>query len=234
MSPEAAARRARLLPPTGRCWVKVCCVTNAAELQAAVDAGAQAVGLVGEMPSGPGVISDDAIRALAAAAPTGCAPILLTSRPTPEGIAEHVRATGVSAVQVCRPLNPDHAARLRELLPPEVPAIHVVFVDGAEAESEALALEPFADAVLLDSGSPSAAVPRLGGTGAVHDWALSRRIRATLACPTILAGGLRPGNVGQAIRAVEPAWVDVCSGLRPGGALDLGLLADFMREVQAR
>lgn len=222
-----------LRPPPGACWVKVCCVTSVAELELAAGAGAQAVGLVGPMPSGPGVIDEARIRELAAAAPPGCTPVLLTSRDTAAGIAAQVAETGVAAVQVCRPLAPEVAAELRRLLPAHVPAIHVVHVDGPEALARARALEPHSDAILLDSGAPDATTPRLGGTGAVHDWPLSAQIRAAVACPVLLAGGLRPSNVAQAVREVAPAWVDVCTGLRPNRGLDPELLRAFLEAVNA-
>jgi phosphoribosylanthranilate isomerase len=71
-----------------------------------------------------------------------------------------------------------------------------------------------ADYVLLDSGRPSAAVPELGGTGRVHDWSVSARIVAGSPVPVLLAGGLGPENVAEAVATVGPWGVDVCSGLR--------------------
>ena len=73
----------------------------------------------------------------------------------------------------------------------------------------------------------------LGGTGRTHDWSLSRKIVETVDVPVWLAGGLSPDNVAEAVRQVRPFGVDLCSGLRPEGALDEGLLADFMAQVGA-
>jgi phosphoribosylanthranilate isomerase len=65
----------------------------------------------------------------------------------------------------------------------------------------------------------------------VHDWDVSRKIREAVSVPVILAGGLRPDNVAEAVRAVGPFGVDVCSGLRPNGSLDRSLLEAFFVAV---
>jgi phosphoribosylanthranilate isomerase len=83
----------------------------------------------------------------------------------------------------------------------------------------------------LDSGNPNKAVKELGGTGRKHDWKLSRKIVEQSKVPVFLAGGLNPSNVRQAIEEVQPFGVDLCSGLRPKGDLDLKLLKEFFNEV---
>lgn len=80
---------------------------------------------------------------------------------------------------------------------------------------EAIRISASVDALLLDSGNPDLLIKELGGTGRVHDWGLSRRIREEAACPVFLAGGLKPENVRRAIDTVEPFAVDVCSRMRP-------------------
>ena len=118
-------------------------------------------------------------------------------------------------------------AWLREALPGQS-LVQVVHVGGADAVREAAAVAPHVDAVLLDSGDPGGAVKTLGGTGRVHDWGLSRAVRERLSVPVFLAGGLRPENVAGAVRAVGPFGLDVCSGVRTGGALDETKLASFV------
>jgi len=92
---------------------------------------------------------------------------------------------------------------------------------------EARAAAPLVDTLLLDSGNPGLAVKELGGTGRVHDWAYSRRIRDSVSVPVLLAGGLHPGNARAAMEQVAPAGLDVCSGLRLNGRLDAGKLREF-------
>jgi phosphoribosylanthranilate isomerase len=86
----------------------------------------------------------------------------------------------------------------------------------------------FVDAILLDSGNPTAAVKELGGTGRVHDWTISRAIRDAVHLPVFLAGGLRASNVADAIAAVRPFGVDVCSGVRVNGRLDARAVEAFI------
>ena len=71
----------------------------------------------------------------------------------------------------------------------------------------------------------------LGGTGRVHDWTHSRRIRDSVGVPVLLAGGLHPGNARAAMEQVAPAGLDVCSGLRSGGRLDAEKLQYFFKAI---
>ncbi|HET9482962.1 MAG TPA: phosphoribosylanthranilate isomerase, partial [Xanthomonadales bacterium] len=96
---------------------------------------------------------------------------------------------------------------------------------------EALDVAPHVDALLLDSGNPNLAVKELGGTGRAHDWAISRYIVERADKPVFLAGGLHPGNVREAIEAVRPFGVDLCSGIRTNGRLDAGKLAAFAAAI---
>ena len=72
----------------------------------------------------------------------------------------------------------------------------------------------------------------LGGTGRVHDWTVSRKIREIVGVPVSLAGGLPPGNVDEAIDFVGPFGIDLCSGVRKDGDLDEALLGEFMARVR--
>jgi phosphoribosylanthranilate isomerase len=89
------------------------------------------------------------------------------------------------------------------------------------------------NALLLDSGNPALAVKELGGTGRVHDWRLSRRIRDESPVPVFLAGGLNPSNAARAIEEVRPFALDVCSGVRTGGHLDTEKVHAFMTAVRS-
>ncbi len=210
--------------------VKVCCISNLEEADLAVEAGAAALGLVSWMPSGPGVIADEVIAAVARHAPPAVATFLLTSRQDAAGIAAHQRAVGTSTVQLVDELVTGTHAELRAALP-GIKLVQVVHVMGPESVDAALAVAAEVDALLLDSGNPRLAEKELGGTGRRHDWRLSRRIREQAPVPVFLAGGLGPHNVREAIETVEPYGVDVCSGLRTDGRLDPRKLEAFMRAV---
>lgn len=195
--------------------VKVCCIQDEDEMRLAADAGASFVGLVGAMPSGPGPISDERIARLARSAPEGVTTVLLTARSEPAAIVEHVVSTGVGAVQLVRTLSPRVRREIRRSLP-DIGILQVVHVDGRASADVALEAAEDTDYLLLDSGRPSADVPELGGTGRTHDWSVSAEIVERSPVPVLLAGGLRPENVAEAVATVRPWGVDVCSGLRDG------------------
>ena len=197
----------------------------------AIDAGANAIGLVSAMPSGPGPIPEDLIAEIAATVPPGVSSFLLTCLQDVAAIIDQQRRLRVNTIQICDRLPAGSHAKLREALP-GVSLVQVVHVTGPESVDEAIAVAPHVDAVLLDSGNQSLAIKELGGTGRTHDWNLSRRIREAIDAPMFLAGGLNPANVGRAIREVQPFGIDVCSGLRTDGALDRHKLTAFMREIR--
>jgi phosphoribosylanthranilate isomerase len=212
--------------------VKICCIADVEEARLAVSLGAAALGLVSAMPSGPGVIAEATIAEVAAAIPPPTETFLLTALTRATAIAEQHARLNTTTLQLV-----DHVphAELRALrrLRPHARLVQVIHVTGASSIDEALAVAPLVDALLLDSGNPNLALKELGGTGRVHDWSLSRRIRdAVHPLPLFLAGGLRPDNVAAAIAAVQPHGLDLCSGVRTNGRLDAAKLAAFMAAVQ--
>jgi len=171
------------------------------------------------MPSGPGVISEDAIARIAATVPPPIATFLLTSEHSPETIIAQQRRCRTNTLQLCDHLPATVYPRLRDELP-GIALVQVVHVTDSTSVDYALAAAKHVDALLLDSGNPSLAVKQLGGTGRTHDWTLSRRIRDAIGKPLFLAGGLSPANVADAIAAVEPFGLDLCSGVRTNDQLD--------------
>lgn len=210
--------------------VKVCCIQSVAEARLAVRLGAAALGLVAQMPSGPGVIPEERIVDIAAQVPPPIGTFLLTSRTDPAGIAAQQRRCRTTTVQICDRLPAGGHARLREALP-GVKLVQVIHVRDAASVDEALSVAPEVDALLLDSGDQTLPVKQLGGTGRVHDWSLSARIVEKSTVPIFLAGGLTADNVGQAIRRVRPFGLDLCTGVRTAGALDETKLGRFMTVV---
>lgn len=215
--------------PGTRTRLKVCCIASADEARLAIAAGADALGLVSAMPSGPGVVAEATIADVVATVPPPVATFLLTSRVDAAGIIAQLDRTGASTVQLVDAVAPAELVVLRAARPAArlVQVIHVL--DEASVD-EARAALPHVHALLLDSGNPRLAVKELGGTGRVHDWALSRRVRDAadaVGVPVFLAGGLRADNVGDAVCAVRPFGVDVCSGVRTDGRLDTAKLGAF-------
>jgi phosphoribosylanthranilate isomerase len=216
-----------------RTRIKICCIQSETEARLAIAQGADALGLVGTMPSGPGPIEDELIAAIAARVPPPLATFLLTSETEAEAIIAHARRCRTNTLQLVDRIADDAYARLRQALP-GIKLVQVIHVAGERSVADAVAAAPYADALLLDSGQPHAAIKVLGGTGRVHDWALSRRIVEAVPCPVFLAGGLRADNVGAAIDTVRPFGVDVCTGVRRADhSLDPDKLAAFVAAVAA-
>jgi phosphoribosylanthranilate isomerase len=211
--------------------VKICCIMSSEEADAALRCGADVLGLVGRMPSGPGVIPDDLIRALAQRIPPPAESFLLTSERTVDGIFAHHARTGTTGIQIVDSL-PDGAFReLRERLP-GIRLIQVIHVVDDRSVFEARSAAEHADALLLDSGRPDLPVKELGGTGRTHNWKISRSIRESVGVPVFLAGGLRPENVAEAVTSVNPFAVDVCSGVRTEGRLDENKVRAFVNAAR--
>ena len=211
-------------------FVKICCIQNLTEAHMAIEYGAGAIGLVSAMPSGPGPISDQEIAEVAAAVRLPTRTFLLTSLTDAEAIAEQHGRLRTTTLQLVDQVASNGLARLREYLP-AVELVQVIHVVDESSVAEAIEIAPLVDAILLDSGRPRAAVKELGGTGRVHDWTLSRKIRESVTVPVYLAGGLNSDLVAEAWAAVQPFGFDVCSGLRTNDLLDQVKLAAFMAQV---
>jgi phosphoribosylanthranilate isomerase len=216
----------------GRARLKVCCIGSVAEAELAIRCGAAGLGLVSSMPSGPGVISEEEIAEIAGRVPPCVATFLLTSAQDVEAIVDQQKRCGVDTIQLCDELRASEVGQLRRRLPGVriVPVIHVVDATAIERAQE---LASVATALLLDSGNPNKAVKELGGTGRAHDWSISRRIRDAAGVPVFLAGGLHPENVADAIAAVNPYGVDVCSGVREQGMLSADRLGAFVKSMSS-
>ena len=218
------------MKPTKRPRVKICCISSVKEAQLAIHYGASALGLVSEMPSGPGVVAEGLIAQIAATVPPTVSSVLLTSKVDTLGLIAQQRRLGVNTIQICDRLQSGTYDDLRQALP-GIAIIQVIHVTGSESIDDALSVAPYVHGLLLDSGNHTLAIKELGGTGRVHDWQISKRIRELVNVPVFLAGGLTPDNVAAAIEQVEPFGVDVCSGVRSNGKLDEMKLSQFFSQV---
>ncbi len=196
----------------------------------ALKAGANLLGLVSEMPSGPGVISLDEIAKIVAGLPSDTRTVLLTSNTSSQDIIFQHKQVKTWGIQLVDKMSLGELKKLKILLP-ETVLIQVVHVTDSSAVEEAKYYENNVDYLLLDSGQPSAGIRTLGGTGNVHDWHISREICEGVSTPVFLAGGLSSSNIFEAIQQVQPAGVDLCSKLRTGGLLDREKLNLFMQKI---
>lgn len=213
-----------------RIRIKICCISSIEEAKTAIEAGADAIGLVAKMPSGPGPIPDELIRQISQSVPPLIGTFLLTSETSAEKIIRHHHRTHTNTIQIVDLLSVGTYSQIRETLP-SVKLVQVIHVIDSSSVDLAVTLSNSVDALLLDSGNPNLKIKELGGTGRVHNWNLSRQIRDNAKCPIILAGGLKPENVRQAIEEVQPFAIDVCSGVRTNGALDINKLSCFIKNA---
>ena len=213
-----------------RTRIKICCMTSLEEVQLAIRAGVDAVGLVG-VPSSPRAIDDRTIAAITAFAPPPIATFLLTTECTAVGVAQRALAAGASTVQIVAHLSPSDSEQLPRLLP-TTRRVQVIHVEGESAMDLIPQYAPNVHAFLLDSGRPNLPTPEYGGTGRTHDWALSAEFVRRSPHPVFLAGGLSSANVGEAMKTVRPFGVDVCSGVRANGRLDREKLEAFIDAVR--
>lgn len=211
--------------------VKICCVRSREEAHTALSFGAAAVGLVSEMPAGPGELRESGIREIVQSIPAGAGTFLLTAVTDADQLIDKVQRLGANTLQLWDPLEPADYGRLRQDLPglSIVQAIHVIGESAIEHAQTAVRL---ADALVLDSSNPTVPYRWESQAGATHDWSISREIVQTVDCPVLLAGGLNAGNVESAVRLVRPYGVDVCTGVRTEDALDPRKLAAFFEALR--
>lgn len=212
--------------------VKICCISSVQEAKLAIRYGADALGLVGKMPNGPGPIADELIAEIVKTIHPPVSSFLLTSEQSASSIIDHIKRVNTNTVQVVDELTGGTYDQIKKALP-HLWIVQVIHVTGEESIDEALQVHQQVDAILLDSGNPRATIKTLGGTGNIHNWAISRKIVERSSVPVFLAGGLHAGNVAEAITTVRPFAVDICSGVRTNGKLDPEKLNSFMAAVKS-
>jgi tryptophan synthase beta chain len=195
--------------------VKICGLTSRVDVDAAVAAGADAVGFV-LWPDSPRAVSVDTVKELVAGLPPSVLTVGVFVNASPDLVTDVVRRTGLGAVQ----LHGDESAEDYRTCGARV--IKAVSLQGDEDEAYAVAL-PSDVTVLVDAFDPS----RRGGTGLSADWSRAARVAARR--PVLLAGGLSAGNVEHAVAAVHPWGIDVSSGVEAGpGRKDHGRIGALM------
>jgi phosphoribosylanthranilate isomerase len=210
--------------------VKICCISSIEEAKLAIAHGAAAIGLVGRMPSGPGIITDELIQSIAKTVLPPIDSFLLTSETTAEAIIEHHNKVNTTTIQMVDALTDRQYHKIREAIP-HVKLVQVIHVLDEKAVQEAIEISEWVDAILLDSGNPNLSTKVLGGTGKTHNWDLSKKIRENISIPTYLAGGINKDNIRKAIDHVQPYGIDLCSSVRTNGQLDERKLEELFRAL---
>lgn len=210
--------------------IKICCISSINEASLAISCGADALGLVSEMPSGPGVISEHEIQKIIESIPDHIDSFLLTSKLDAEQIINQQRKLKPKTLQLVDEVAMNVYNKLREELP-GINIIQVVHVTDESSVEYAVKVSGYVHGILLDSGNTDLPVKELGGTGRTHNWSISKKICESVNVPVYLAGGLNPDNVKEAIKSVRPYGVDLCSGVRTNGRLDEAKLNRFIDSV---
>ncbi len=186
----------------------------------------------------PGEVDYDTARAIFQALPAGVTKVALTVEEDLAAIVEMVEATEPHIVHLCGLMGavpPPAVRKLRGMLPPGVRIMQAISVAGPEAVQDALSYQDVADMLILDTQAPD--IPGVGASGQTHDWNVSRAIVQAVKIPVILAGGLSPENVAEAIRFVRPWGVDSLTHTNeklPGGRFrkDLERVRQFVQAVR--
>ncbi|UPM42166.1 phosphoribosylanthranilate isomerase [Halocatena salina] len=206
-----------------RTRVKICGLTTATDRDLAVTAGADAVGFINDVPvETPREISAETAATLVETTPPFVSTVLVTMPEDVSDALEQIDRIGPDAVQV-HGLPPSAVAALGD----ETDVSMIAAVTATESPD----YDPVADALVVDSLDDVGA----GGTGETHDWERARDRVEALDSPVVLAGGLTPDNVGDAIETVAPYGVDVASGVERGsGRKDPAAVWSFLERVRTR
>ncbi|PYJ48148.1 MAG: phosphoribosylanthranilate isomerase [Verrucomicrobia bacterium] len=212
--------------------IKICGITSVAEASLAERYGADAIGLlVGRRHRACDFVKRDVARKICQSVVPFITPVLVTHLEDPNQILRLVDAVPCPVLQLHSDLLPSVLATLRERLRPKK-VIGKVSIQGRDALDRAREIESSVDAIVLDSVDPM--TDRVGGTGKTHDWSLSAKIVANCKVPVVLAGGLTPQNVMEAIHIVRPFAVDVNSGVeKPDGRKSKERIFRFIAAVRS-
>lgn len=205
--------------------VKICGVRTVDDALECANSGADAIGML--LARSPRRISVEQAREIARRLPPFVMPVIVMMPESANDVIDAALRVRPGAVQLQGDEPPEMLQRIRRALP-GVRLIKAIHMGEGDEPAKARLYEGVADALLLDTMSPNR-----GGSGVTHDWNLSRNIIASTDMPVILAGGLKPSNVADAIKAARPFAVDVASGVENGDrAKDIELVRAFIKNAK--
>ncbi len=207
--------------------VKICGIKTETDVYAVIKAGADAAGLlVGQVHASTDFILPSTAARLAELLTPYITPVIVTHLADADGILDIVKKTDVITLQLHGGSTLDDVKKICDALPKNGKIIYAVHVIKGSMVPALEEFYPFIDAILLDSYNM--VTGQVGGTGQVHDWERSAEIVKDSPVPVILAGGLNPDNVAEAVRMVKPYGVDANSGLKnPDGSRNAKLCLNF-------
>ncbi len=206
-----------------RIRVKICGITREEDLAIVSDAGADAVGFVVGVPTSPRNISLEKAEKLIRLVPVFVKSVLVT-----------VPTSSDALLKTCEKLRPDilqiHGENITDAFSLREELSNTPLIKAVNSFESSLEASKSFDAILLDSFADG----KYGGTGIVHDWELSKRVKQVIhPKPLILAGGLKPENIRDAIRIVQPYAVDVSSGVEvEAGIKDREKVIEFITNAK--
>ena len=206
---------------------KICGINTWENAKVAVDCGADALGfLVGITHLAEDKIEIEDAKEIITKLPPFVSTVAVTHLQNAKDIIELCRYLNVTTLQIHDYISPGEVDYCKKQLPniKIIKAVHVINNDKLKTIEIAHSFENVSDALLLDSRT----VERLGGTGITHDWNISSEIVKQIKIPVILAGGLTPDNVYDAVIKVKPFAVDVNSGVEINGNKDSLKVCDFI------
>jgi phosphoribosylanthranilate isomerase len=224
--------------------IKICGIRSPEEIELAAFYGADAVGFITEVPvESPRKLDSETAASLVSKVPRCLDSVLVIMPENSSRALELIEKVRPDIVQIHSMLPLSELEIIKEKT--DIPIIKTLSVPAQDETSrdkidnstlifdllEQVSLleeTAVADSILLDTGKSG----KTGGTGCVHDWNLSRRIADETRIPIILAGGLRPENVQEAIRTVSPYAVDTASGVETCGKKDALKIKSFIEEVR--
>lgn len=210
--------------------VKICGIKTDRDLVIAINAGADAVGFITEVPvDSPRKLSLPEASRLISKVPVFLTPVLVIMPENAEQAIRMIHAAKPGAVQVHNALALSELEKIRETGVKLIKTIHVPQDANVETLIKQVSeLSGIADAVLLDTALEGKA----GGTGATHNWEVSSEIVLHAGMPVILAGGLNPENVRASIKSVRPYAVDAASGVETEGRKDEKKVIEFIKNAK--
>lgn len=211
--------------------IKICGMKDRISVQMAVSHGADAVGFITEVPvDTPRNIDRETARDLVASTPPFTTSVMVCMPDDPEQAIELIDCVRPDAVQIHSSMAVEELNKIKK--DSRVKIIKTIHIDPDTDIGNTITyishLEHTVDAILLDSKVDG----KTGGTGAIHDWTISQAVIAGSSLPVILAGGLKPENVAEAVRTVRPYAVDTASGVETGGSKDGDKVKTFIQQTQ--
>ena len=207
--------------------VKICGITQPEQGKAIAQLGASALGFIC-VPASVRYVTPNQIRAVVENLPERVDRIGVFANTRREEICQTVTTSGLTAVQLHGDESPEFCHQLRQSLP-NVEIIKALRVRSSQALAQANIYSGWVDTLLLDAYHPQ----MLGGTGKTLDWATLKQFRPK--CPWLLAGGLTPNNVLDALKQVNPSGIDLSSGVEfTPGDKDLAKVAQLFVQLASR